>query len=145
MKDATFRWTDCHLPLSGIDFALAGHWWKGRIKKVERSCPSTRGQEGGATVQIPILIEPMEGGRYRARAGEPFGMTAEGETKLEAYRKLEELIQTRLRNGAMVVILEVTSGDRRTLCAGSLANNPLFDEWQAIIAENRHREEMGNP
>ena len=31
-------------------------------------------------MQVLILIEPIEEGRFRARAGEPFGVSAEGET-----------------------------------------------------------------
>jgi hypothetical protein len=62
-------------------------------------------------VQIPILIEALAGGRYRAKAGEPFALSAEGATKLEAYRNLEELIRARLQQGAVFVTLELTPGD----------------------------------
>jgi hypothetical protein len=39
-------------------------------------------------MQVPILIEPIEGGRFRARAGEPFGLTSDRETAKEAARLL---------------------------------------------------------
>ena len=91
------------------------------------------------------MIDLIEGNRYRARAGEPFAVSAEGATKQEAYRKLEELILARLGNGTDLVEMELSAGDQGARCAGSLADNPLFDEWQAAIAENRRREDAANP
>jgi hypothetical protein len=96
-------------------------------------------------MQILILIEPIEGDRYRARAGEPFALSAEGGTKLEAYRKLEEMIFQRLRAGGELFVLELSAADQGQLCAGSLKNHPLFDEWVAIMAENRRREDGEGP
>jgi len=95
-------------------------------------------------MQIPILIEPI-GDRYRAKAGEPFGLSAEGDTRLEAYRKLEEMILGRLGTGAQLFTLEVREVHPASICAGSLKNHPLFDEWQAAIAENRRREDAQDP
>jgi hypothetical protein len=96
-------------------------------------------------MQIPILIEPIEGDRYRARAGEPFAMSAEGETKMEAYKKLEEMIFKRMQAGAELFTLDLQEAPPHSLCAGSAKNNPLFDKWQAAIAENRRREDAQNP
>jgi len=96
-------------------------------------------------MQIPILIEPIEGDRYRARAGEPFAMSAEGNTKMEAYKKLEEMIFNRLRAGGQLFTLELQVAPPYSLCAGSAKGNPMFDEWQAAIAENRRREDSQNP
>ena len=51
-------------------------------------------------MQIPILIDPIEGGRFRARSGEPFGLSAEGASREDAARHLEQLLKDRLCNGA---------------------------------------------
>jgi hypothetical protein len=96
-------------------------------------------------MQIPILIEPIEGDRYRARAGEPFGLTAEGGTKLEAYQKLERLIFDRISAGAELLALEVPLAHPLTLAMGAFKNDPFFDEMEQIIAENRRREDAEHP
>jgi hypothetical protein len=96
-------------------------------------------------MQIPILIEPIEGDRYRARAGEPFAMSAEGDTKMEAYKKLEEMIFKRLQDGGEVFTIEVQSAPPYSLCAGSAKDKPFFDQLLAAIAENRRREDAEDP
>jgi len=96
-------------------------------------------------MQIPILIEPIEGDRYRARAGEPFAMTAEGNTKMEAYKKLEGMIFKRLQDGGEVFTMDIYLANPQSLVAGSAKGHPLFEEWQAAIAENRRREDAENP
>jgi hypothetical protein len=96
-------------------------------------------------MQIPILIEPIEGDRYRARAGEPFAMSAEGATKLQAYQKLQELIFARIRAGAELMTLEVPLAHPLSVCAGAMKNDPFFDEMEKIMAENRHREDAEIP
>ena len=92
-------------------------------------------------MQIPILIEPIEGDRYRARAGEPFALSAEGNTKMEAYKKLEEMIFKRLRAGGELFTMDLQLAPPQSLCAGSAKDNPFWDEFQQIIAENRRRED----
>jgi hypothetical protein len=96
-------------------------------------------------MQIPILIEPIEGDRYRARAGEPFALSVEADTKLEAYRKLEEMIKSRFRAGAELFTMEVPLAPPHALIGGSLKNYPAFEEWVAIMAENRRREDAQHP
>jgi len=95
-------------------------------------------------MQIPILIEVI-GDRYRAKAGEPFALSAEGDTRLEAYRKLEELILGRLQTGSQLFTLEIREAHPASIHAGSFKDHPLWDEWQAAIAENRRREDAQNP
>jgi hypothetical protein len=92
-------------------------------------------------MQVPILIEPIEGGRFRARAGEPFAMSAEGKTKLEAQQKLAGLITDRLSAGATFLTLEVPLAPPHALYAGCMKAEPLFEQMQQAIAENRQRED----
>ena len=51
-------------------------------------------------MEIAVLIEPVPGKGYRARGGEPFALEAEGPTKEEALRRLQELIASRIERGA---------------------------------------------
>ena len=96
-------------------------------------------------MQIPILIEPIEGDRYRARAGEPFALSAEGRNKHEAFKQLEQLIRQRISAGAELMALEVPLAHPLSLTHGIMKNHPLADELQAAIAENRRREDADNP
>ena len=98
-------------------------------------------------MQIPILIEPIEGGRFRARAGEPFAQSAEAESAQEAARCLEEHLAERVRNGAHIAVVNVPNG---ALPSGTQATMPadeayqtdwVFRELQEAIAENRRAEE----
>ena len=50
-------------------------------------------------MQIPILIEKVEGNGYRASGGEPLAITAEGGTQEEALANLRKKFQDRLRRG----------------------------------------------
>jgi hypothetical protein len=92
-------------------------------------------------MQVPILIESIEGGRFRARAGEPFAMSAEGKTTLEAQQKLAGLIADRLKAGAVFLTLEVPLAPPHVLYAGCMKDDPLFEQMQQAIAENRQCED----
>lgn len=70
--------------------------------------------------------------------GEPFAIEAEGPTKEEALRKLRELIVLRMEGGAEVLCLNVPVGENPWIdFAGMFKDDPLFDAWQAAIAERR--------
>lgn len=98
-------------------------------------------------MQIPILIESIEGGRFRARAGEPFGLIAEGASCEEATRALDHLLTERLSKGVRIGWLHVPNGAPSV--AASLPfpadehykTHPSFAEMQAAIAEFRRAED----
>jgi hypothetical protein len=96
-------------------------------------------------MQIPILIEPIEGGRVRVRAGEPFGLTAEAETCEEATRALERLITERLSKGARLGMLMIPNAQPAISLpfpADELyKTHSSFAEMQAAIAEFRRIED----
>ena len=94
-------------------------------------------------MEIPVLIEPVAGNGYRARTGDPLGLTAEGATADEALRTLQTLVAQRMASGTQLVPLSVseTASPWRRV-AGMFENDPLFDEWQQAIAERRR--EMDN-
>jgi predicted RNase H-like HicB family nuclease len=89
-------------------------------------------------MEIPVLIEPVASNGFRARGGEPFGLSAEGSTAEEALQNLRQLIQTQLVAGARIVPLEITPAQHPLgPFAGMFKDDPLFDEWQQAIADYR--------
>jgi predicted RNase H-like HicB family nuclease len=91
-------------------------------------------------MQIPVLIEPVAGNGFRARGCEPLDVSAEGTTEEAALRKLREQIDRRLAAGARLVLLEIPAPANPWVeFAGMSRADPLFDEWQQAIAENRRR------
>src|SRR5947208_2398380 len=95
-------------------------------------------------MQIPILIEPIEGARFRAR--EPFGLTAEADTADAAARVLEVYIRQRLDAGSHLTFLDLgNAAPARPPHAFYLPPVPeddwAFREMREAIAENRRRED----
>ena len=95
-------------------------------------------------MHVLILIDPIEGGRFRARAGEPFDVSAEGKTAEEAAQHLKTILCDRLHGGSHLALLDLGNGLPPT--PAPLHLEPLPDEdWffhtmREAIAENRQRE-----
>jgi hypothetical protein len=97
-------------------------------------------------MQITILIEPIKGGRFRARSGEPLPLSAEADSREEAVRHLEQLLVDRLHNGAELRAVNVPSGEPTPPPLPFPADNLyetdwVFREMQEAIAENRRLED----
>jgi hypothetical protein len=98
-------------------------------------------------MQIPILVEPHENGGFRARAGEPFGLSAEGSTAQEAAEHLATLLRDGLKAGACLDFIDLPNGPQ-VLSPVPLQLEPLsdedwfFDTMRQAIAENRQREDQ---
>ncbi len=92
---------------------------------------------------IPVLIEPIAGGGFRAVAGSPLMLSAEGSSQAEAMDRLREEIRRKLQAGASLVPLDVPPAEENPWArvAGMFRDNPLFDAWQEAIAENRRRDQ----
>jgi len=91
-------------------------------------------------MQIPVLIEPVAATGFRARSGEPLPLSAEGATREEALGKLKQLMESKLQNGSEMVTLQLGAADNPWLRgAGIFANDPQFEEWKAIMEENRRK------
>ncbi len=91
-------------------------------------------------MQIAVLIEPVANNGYRATCRAPVDLTAEGATRDEAIAKLRAQLQARMKAGADIVPLDVPAEEHPLVkYAGMFENNPLFDEWQAEMAEYRRR------
>jgi predicted RNase H-like HicB family nuclease len=92
-------------------------------------------------MEIPVLLERIEGNGYRARGVEPFGITTEGATKDEALRKLRELLTARLKSGSEITTITIPEQDNPWLrvCGTLDPNDPLVQEWEEIMKENRRK------
>jgi hypothetical protein len=67
-------------------------------------------------------------------------MTAEGPTREAALASLKEQLQARLRNGAEVVSLDLTS-DPHPLAqfVGMFKDDPVVENWKEAMAEYRRQ------
>jgi hypothetical protein len=91
-------------------------------------------------MQIPVLLEPLPDGRgFRARAGEPFDLSAEGPTKAAAVQGLRDAARGRLAGGAEVIPLEVATGNPWVDLAGFLPDDELTRQWMEALEENRRK------
>lgn len=98
-------------------------------------------------MHVLILIEPIEEGRFRARTGEPFGLSAEGETAEKAAQQLENILRDRMHNGSRLALLNLGNGSPSSSPAPLLLEPLPDDDWffqtmHEAIAENRLREDI---
>ncbi len=94
-------------------------------------------------MKIPVLIEPISDRRFRA-SGAAWDISAEGDTSEEALATLRQEVQQRLSGGSQVTFIDTeqlvpSSKSEHPLArfAGCMKDDPLYDEWQAAVAEYR--------
>jgi hypothetical protein len=92
-------------------------------------------------MEIPVLIEPVPGSGFRAKAGALFAFTAEGSTPDEALRRFKEKILEQLIGGAELVSLDVPANKPWLEAFGVFRDDPDFDAWQEAMAEYRRQVE----
>src|SRR4051812_16391299 len=93
-------------------------------------------------MRIPIVIERVSDNGFRARAGEPFALAADGATKDEARHNLQQLIEERVISGAEYTTVEIPGVNEEHPLAkysGMFKDNPLMDEWRQAVAEYRRQ------
>ena len=92
-------------------------------------------------MQIAVAVEPIPLGGFRAESAPPFKVIAEGSTREEAVAKVRAEVGKQMERGKQVVMIEIgpSAENPYLAAAGSLKDNPLFDEWQAAIQEYRHQ------
>lgn len=96
-------------------------------------------------MQIPVVIESTPSGRFRAQGLPPFNASvAEGPTSDAALANLRLELNSELKSGKRIVMLEVPGEEVNPWIAmtGWLKDDPLFDEWQAAIEENRRQSDV---
>ncbi|MCI0463370.1 MAG: hypothetical protein L0Z62_41060 [Gemmataceae bacterium] len=100
-------------------------------------------------MNIPILIEPLAEGRFRAQTGPPWGLSADGATASEAKQHLAELIQARLAGGAQLAVRTIPNSVAGVTGPPFPADDLYKTDWvyrelQEAIAENRRLEEAAD-
>lgn len=91
-------------------------------------------------MQIPVLVEPVGKNGYRAKATEPFAVSAKGATGEEALAKLRAKIEKRLKKGARIVGLEIGShNDPWVEFAGMFKGDPWIEDWKRSVEEYRKK------
>ncbi len=93
-------------------------------------------------MEIPVLVEPLPEGGFRARISDALGLTAQGATPDAALRHLRELVEIRINSGAVLTAIDVPVrkfGPHPG--AGMYRDDPLFDRWQAEIEAYRQQVE----
>jgi hypothetical protein len=90
-------------------------------------------------MQIPVVVETVSTGQFRAQGLPPFTAVAEGATSDEALAKLREQLNQEVKAGKLVVVGEspLKKANPFLAMAGSLKDNPLLDEWKAAMEEYR--------
>jgi hypothetical protein len=84
---------------------------------------------------ISILVEPSQVG-FRATTGGPLELSAEAASAAEAVNARQEMIAGRLERGAILIDRPVHP-PRPPIPVLSLAENPLFDAWLAVVEQYR--------
>jgi len=92
-------------------------------------------------MEIPVLLETLPDGGFRARSGDPLDLTAQGDSPDSALRNLRDLIETRIASGTLLTTIEVLNfRTGRHPGAGIYRDEPLFDQWRAAI--DAYRQEI---
>jgi hypothetical protein len=98
-------------------------------------------------MDIVVLLEPLEGGRFRARAGDPLNLAAEGDSAQEATRQLGALIDAVIAHGNQLATISVVNGKAITSSTAPLPADNLyqtdwaFRELQDAIREGRRQDD----
>lgn len=103
-------------------------------------------------MQIPVLVEAVAGRGYVAKAGPPFGWSAEGATAAEAVDKLRAAATAFVAAGGQVTAIDVPGTATNGAVAAPPAenpwlkwagtwdpNDPMVQEWLDAIQEYRRQ------
>jgi predicted RNase H-like HicB family nuclease len=93
-------------------------------------------------MQIPVLVEPVLNNGFRAKAGEPMPLTADGATPDEAVRNLRAAMDQHLKNGRQLLAVDIGVQNPWLAMAGMYdPNDPLVQEWKEAMAAYRQEVE----
>src|SRR6266545_3571323 len=90
-------------------------------------------------MQILMLIEPLPDGRFRAKVGEPFNLSAEGTTEAEAGSRLVDLANDLLSRGGKLDMITIHNGKA---LLGDRAIFPADEAYKTVWTYQALREEM---
>lgn len=93
-------------------------------------------------MQITVLIEPVANNGFRAKAGEPLPLCAEGATPDEAVRNLRAALDRQLKGGKRLLAVDVGEENPWLAMAGIYdPKDPLVQEWKEAMAAYRQEVE----
>jgi hypothetical protein len=95
-------------------------------------------------MQIPVLVEPVANEGFRATAGAPLPVSAEGATPDDALRNLRAVMDRHLKDGKQLASVEFPDTENPWLAMAGIfdQNDPLVQEWKAAMAEYRLEVEL---
>src|SRR4051812_27681528 len=88
---------------------------------------------------VPILVEPVAGS-FRATAGGPLELSAQGGSAVEAVNALRAKIDARLTGGS-ILIEQPVKPSQSPIPVIPLSENPLFDDWLKAVEVYRNERE----
>lgn len=90
-------------------------------------------------MQIPVLVEPTANEGFRATAGPPLPLSAEGATPDEALRNLRAVMDQQLKNGKQLMSVDFPVTENPWLAMAGIfdPNDPLIQQWKEAMAEYR--------
>lgn len=94
-------------------------------------------------MQIPVSVEAIPLGGFRAESSPPFTVVAVGSTRDEAVAKVRDELNKQLDQGKIVMIEVGPNAENPWLkMAGTLKDNPIVDEWRAAVEEYRRQRDI---
>lgn len=92
-------------------------------------------------MQIPVLVEPVANNGFRAKAGEPLALSADGATPEEAVRNLRAALGRHL-TGKQLMSVDLGAENPWLALAGMFdPTDPLIQEWKQEMAAYRQEVE----
>jgi predicted RNase H-like HicB family nuclease len=94
-------------------------------------------------MDIPVLVEQVQGNGFKATTVSPLSCTAEGATREEALTRVREMVAAKLASGAELTTVTISPKKNPWLAlAGTLdPDHPVVKEWMEIMAERRREED----
>jgi hypothetical protein len=94
-------------------------------------------------MELPVLVEILENGAYRAKLREPLQLTVEAATRAQALAELRLLLEEQLRHGKEIVSLPVPDGQPAWLAAAGIfrADDPIVKDWVKAMQDYRDEAE----
>ena len=95
-------------------------------------------------MQIPVVIEPLPGNRFRATSAAPVPLMMEGNSAEESLRLWREAYAAVLPADAEVVCVESSSSNQPPWAKfiGDLKDDPLVEVWRECVEEYRSQRDV---
>lgn len=93
-------------------------------------------------MHMPVILEALSENQFRATGW--FDICAEGATADDAVASLRDVFVREFSGSKRIVLMDIPIAEEHPWMkfAGHLKNDPLFDDWQAAIADYRREQEQ---